>query len=240
MKKCFVIQKKIKTKNIIRNITRNSIGDIINQFKTLKEVKISETISKITIPFATNLPEVLYFRSFYADLLEDIIKYERVVLLGNPGVGKSLFQFFYLYRLATGNIGPNVYGNIPDTVIRQVRANSFSIYDFKTEKTEEFLLGGFPKTKIPDQQKSIYLFEPEVFKIEPYIGGLYIPTISTVSPDQRRYKEFCKNGGVQFFMPLWTLEDLLVVGKDMRENVKFPTELQDLYKDEKIKERFVF
>ena len=64
-----------------------------------------------------------------------------------------------------------------------------------------------------DPKKSLYLYEPGKSIEEPYFEGLKIPTLCSVSPDSRRYKEFQKNGGVKLYMPIWTLPELQAVRK---------------------------
>jgi hypothetical protein len=51
----------------------------------------------------------LFVRDFYPRLLQEIRKKERAVLIGNPGIGKSFFQFYYLARL----VNPEQFGPLP-------------------------------------------------------------------------------------------------------------------------------
>ena len=79
----------------------------------------------------------------------------------------------------------------------------------------------------------IYLVEPGRVLNEP----LQCParTILTCSPDLSQYKVFIKQGAISYYMPVWELEELKVVGTDIR---KHNPELKDLYSDENIKDRF--
>jgi hypothetical protein len=61
---------------------------------------------------------------------------------------------------------------------------------------------------------------------------------ATCSPDLSRYKEFCKNGGIQLYMPLFTMNELLTIGAHMREQSGFPEELKSLYTDQAIRESY--
>jgi len=47
----------------------------------------------------THAPNVLYARNFYPRLLGKIRGFRKAVLIGNPGTGKSVFQFYYLMSL---------------------------------------------------------------------------------------------------------------------------------------------
>jgi hypothetical protein len=60
-----------------------------------------------------------------------------------------------------------------------------------------------------DPEKSYYLFEPLSEKIEPHCVGLRIPTLSTVYPDESRYKGFVRHGAKNLYMPVWNHEELL-------------------------------
>ena len=58
----------------------------------------------------------------------------------------------------------------------------------------------------------LYLFEPgsslENPKFEIFTGKI----IATCSPDDKRYKEFKKKGAKIFYMPVWSLKELQLVG----------------------------
>jgi len=71
-------------------------------------------------------------------------------------------------------------------------------------------------------------------KNEPEFSSL--PTLVTVSPDESRYKEFHKNGGVKLYLPNWTLEELQTVGKHMRDIKSVPEGIS--YSSEAIQERY--
>ena len=45
------------------------------------------------------LPSTLFIRKFYPDLLNNLLMKKYSVLLGNPGVSKSWFQWYILYRM---------------------------------------------------------------------------------------------------------------------------------------------
>ena len=40
----------------------------------------------------------LYIRSFYSDLFDAILEQKHCILIGNPGISKSWFQLYMLYR----------------------------------------------------------------------------------------------------------------------------------------------
>ena len=85
---------------------------------------------------------------------------------------------------------------------------------------------------------SLYFYEPRSALAEPHVSCLRIPTVAFCSPDERRYKEFCKTGGFEVYMPCWELNELLAVGTYIRRNDKsLPDEHKELLSDENIRGR---
>ena len=85
--------------------------------------------------------------------------------------------------------------------------------------------------KFMDPDNSLYLFEPVESLTEPvYYPNRAIRTIATCSPNPVRYKEFCKNGAVKFYMPCWTLEELKSLGSYIYKNDKMINTIEDLTK----------
>jgi len=86
---------------------------------------------------------------------------------------------------------------------------------------------------------SLYLVEPEKSLIEPHYYGLSIPTLETVSPDTRRYKEFTKNYAKKLYIPVWTLPEIKSLGKFIRDNELFSQNMKkEDYDEDKIIERY--
>jgi hypothetical protein len=81
-------------------------------------------------------------------------------------------------------------------------------------------------------------------KIGPYLED--VPTLITVSPDTSRYDEFQKNGGVYFYMPCYTEQELLTIGNYLRGNKdvnppipsRLPEGMDEEYTEESSKNRF--
>jgi hypothetical protein len=93
--------------------------------------------------------------------------------------------------------------------------------------------------KFFNPETSLYLFEPGTQKDkEPYFEELDIATLATVSPDRRRYKEFCKNRGIKMYMPVWTKDDLITAGQYLLKNKDVPNQLEEYYSSDSIAARF--
>ena len=91
--------------------------------------------------------QFIYARKFYPELLKSIREKDWVVLLSNPGTGKSMFQFYYLARL----LNPSVFeeslpcdslgsSEVPEVVIRQVGTNKMQVYFVKAKEVHEVSL----------------------------------------------------------------------------------------------------
>ena len=187
---------------------------------------------------------VLFIRSFYESLFTKIRSLDRSVLIGNPRLGKSVYQFYYLSRI----FNPDVFGPLPpnhlgstkvEFVIRQSGAKDLQIYNVERKEVvsssqvkirELFIFGGF------DPATTLYLFDPEEYKGEPYYSRLECQAFATVSPDLSRYKEFCKNGAQKLYFPCWSLEDLKSAGRYLRDRDLLPK--TDFYSEESIESRF--
>ena len=201
--------------------------------------------NKVGVPLKCLGPQKLFVRQFYPDLLREIRGEERNVLIGNPGIGKSFFQYYYLARILNpslfGPLPPDCYGSTtpPKIVIRQEGTAAMTIFDIANRQAE--VVNGCPGTLLDcfDPETSLYLMEPGVSVEEPHFGGfLRIPTLATVSPNPARYKEFCKNGGIAMYMPVFTLRELLAIGKYLLENEHVPELMQPEYSSEQITKRF--
>ena len=92
-----------------------------------------------------------------------------------------------------------------------------------------------------DQATTLYFFEPgKTTNIEPFANENMLSSISTfatMGPDRRRYNQFVKVANV-VYMPVFTMEELLAIGRDMKARPDFPRALENLYSDKEIRGRF--
>jgi hypothetical protein len=92
-----------------------------------------------------------------------------------------------------------------------------------------------------DPETAVYFFEPgKTSNKEPFANDniLEISTLETVSPDMSRYKEFRKIAS-RAYMPVFTKDELLAIGRDMRSRPDFSKmELDEIYTDQGISDRF--
>jgi len=193
----------------------------------------------------TIAPNVLFVRSFYEDLLRVIRLYPALVLVGNPGISKSFFQYYYMWRMLNtdefGALPPDYWGNTepPEVVVRQIGKLKSIVYDVKRlEALEVFHVHTPAVVDAFNSVNNLYLFEPGASSEQPYFEGLKIPTVATVPPNPVRYKEFVKNRAQMTYMPAYEEEELLGIGDFLRENDLVPSGMEEEYSEEKIKDRY--
>gem|GEM_PF-5204806 len=193
--------------------------------------------------------DTIYERDFYPQLVRDMRTLDlRVLLLGNSGVGKSMFQFYLLARYMNpalfddmGSVLPAeqiLFGSAapPKVVIRQLPGEFHVLF---LEEGVAHHVSSQDVLKCFDPATTLYFYEPgRTHGVEP-VGDIHeLPTLATTSPDESRYKEFCKEA-TTMYSPVYTMEELLAIGRDMRQPARgFRSNLGNLYSDDNISQRF--
>ena len=194
----------------------------------------------------------LYVRSFYGDLLRECLKHDTSILLGNPGVSKSVLQMVILAGLLAP---PNTVFPKDSAlhVVRECLQGINVVIRQRAKAADIFFLDERKHLYIPhidssifshfDPTRTLYLFEPaDTTNVSPF-GKVANPkigkTLATLSPRESRYKEFAKqNHAITYYMPLYTEDQLVAIGLDMSRQADFPEELRELYTEDAIRERF--
>jgi hypothetical protein len=205
----------------MKNLTNKSIT------KLHHEISVVDLGMKLNINRVSS--DLLFVRDFYPSLLEDIRKNDRAILLGDPGISKSFFHYYYLARVMNpslfGSLPIDCFGstNPPDIIVRQICGEEIQVYDTANETVYKLPDANdiFLSLKKHDMyHRSLYLIEPGLrIKIGPYLTD--IPTLITVcSSDISCYHQFQKHGGVYFYMPCYTEQELLTLGHYLRGGKK--------------------
>jgi hypothetical protein len=173
------------------------------------------------------------------------------VLLGNPGIGKSWFQFIYLLFL----VRPDVYSGLsglsmlppndqqshvsPRIVMRVIAEDKAHVFFLEGTKIivhrieKNYVLRAY---NLLNSENTLMMIEPGRTRTPiPYEGLDRMQILATVSPDTTRYKEFCKNGGTMCFKPCPSACALLAMGAVMRPCVT--DALQSFYASSSIMDR---
>lgn len=145
-------------------------------------------------------------------------KDKRIVLTGNVGIGKSWFQVYFLQRLLRNRNSedPNLLLSV--RFILRHRKEEFVLIDLETCDAWELKAssGGSANEAAKDFLKNIrgvfYLFEPLQDQSIVPIFQPGTPSLLTVSPNPDRLKGYKKEARPgSFFVPIWTLAELLFV-----------------------------
>ena len=125
-----------------------------------------------------------------------------VLLTGSPGIGKSWFLMYTMYRLAAEP-------SVPTIILHS--AKRAAAHWFRPDGTVATNSNphGEDLARISDE-KSWYLFDANENEIECFPIEAF--TLVASSPNRRHYKGFKKQmGTVKLCMPPWTLDELLAV-----------------------------
>jgi ABC-type cobalamin/Fe3+-siderophores transport system ATPase subunit len=128
------------------------------------------------------------------------LKRQRFALTGTPGVGKSAFLFYMLWRLARTQEN--------EMIILHRACDAKQIFVFTKGDC-------YSTTGLHTIQHMLY--EPTTWyltdTLSPPPGQYLATTILVASPDRRHYSEFLKHTlGVHLhYLPVWTLDELLIL-----------------------------
>jgi hypothetical protein len=143
------------------------------------------------------------YRGIYkriAELYDDYTKGQqrylkgKVIVTGNPGIGKSYFLFYLLLEFC-------LKGKI---VVLQLGKQGL-ICLFQPGKAPQVVSGNKPNFPELSSKETIFLYDPEP-GVEPKFVHAF--TIISSSPNKKNFKEFRKEPSEKLYMPTWTWDEL--------------------------------
>ena len=196
------------------------------------------------------LPDTLFIRQDDFGVLQRVREFRKTYVYGNPGIGKSWFQFQFLlfmmrpdlYCAMTGKsqLPLDSYGNAqpPKTIIRLVRPNQYYLFFLGEQRPQvHFInydgLSGLYMLHYFNSETTVAMWEPDEGD-DRIRKNLPLPLFATVSPDEQRYKEFEKDGAMRVYMPCPLTAELLTIAAVYRERGVNP---DGLYSDELVLQR---
>ena len=141
---------------------------------------------------------VLFVRHCYSDLWDklDLLykesqgsgQVDRVLLLGTPGIGKTVSMNYFLHRAL----------NVGYKVLFETREERFYFHDGVVESE---LLEGRVLSNVHGDPAVFFLVDHQQDQPPPFVKSF---TVAAMSPNQRNFKEFVKNRCKVYFVPLPT------------------------------------
>ena len=166
------------------------------------------------LPLVTDLIEednsMIYIREPYKDLFNIIWnnvnpvkpnpRLHRIAITGTPGIGKSMFLFYILWRLANMKT--------KRTVILRRQMDEGDIYVFQNEGCWMTMSRKDMRLLLKDKT-TWYLTDA----LEPQPGKVEAVTILVTSPAQKYYSAFVEysHAAPLYYLPFWSLEELQLV-----------------------------
>lgn len=195
-----------------------------------------------TLPDVSIRPDTLYVRSCFPSMLEFSRKYLYSIILSNPGNGMSMFVLYYLARIVNPSAFPDnpillnfFYDNSsPLAIILQVDRSDMTVL-FPNERIAHKVPCNAETLKCFSLKGTMYLYTHKDNDIGPFDSNL-LPMLATKSPMR---EEPIKNGLWRVHLPLCTLEELTIIGRDIRAKPNtLPDDVKNVYDDLSIESRY--
>ena len=207
--------------NSTENPLRVQVSDLSKPASDAELTKFWNSLREISaegdflhFPLVTSLIEednkTIYIRKAYKDLFNIIWnnvypvkpnpRRHRMAFTGTPGVGKSMFLFYVMWRLA--------HEETTKTVILHRQMNRKHIYGFQNDRC----------WVVPSSTDiGVFLNDPNNWyladTLEPPPDAVNAVTILVASPARRHYETFSRylNAAPLRYFPVWSLEELKLV-----------------------------
>ncbi|GAM25927.1 hypothetical protein SAMD00019534_091020 [Acytostelium subglobosum LB1] len=145
----------------------------------------------------------LLIRKSYTELYDIIVKTERpsqiTVLKGNPGIGKSMFLFFYLWKKRCS-------GSCPKNIVFDCFSRDAIHFTFDHMNKPVAYVGNRTKFEhIVRQEDTIYLVDGQT----PMAANSFV--LLATYPRRNNYEQYAKErANNTFIIPVWTLDEITV------------------------------
>ncbi|KAF0727977.1 hypothetical protein Ae201684P_009436 [Aphanomyces euteiches] len=217
----------VAVSDLIPSSKKQRLSVSTDQFKAFKNATFVEqciiSTDGMTLPYPNEKLQKIFVRKCYADIFALFVKriqdgVEVFGISGTPGIGKSLFFVYLLYRLVHGESSFK-----PKRIIYQT-ALDFSIFDL-----EVCSVCGVERADIRNLVQ-----DPGTLYIIDGKDSVPVPSLCVVlfiaSPRSVQYQEFVKQKKAQeWFLPVWTLNELYECRQECYPHFNITT-LDDRYR----------
>ena len=184
---------------------------IVSQASSVQEQLIVRQLPQQFQVRYSQIPEIIYVRECYRKLYEivadlmsgELMEWGATLFTGVPGIGKSLFLVYFIYRFLHDD-------RFPDKRFALELVHNNYICFSPTPKCGVF------KCTEQDRSSNCLLLCDVIENVEPLYRGKW--TFIFSSPAPGRYKEIMKNGpNYTYTMPTWSEQELMFVNSNIAE-----------------------
>jgi hypothetical protein len=168
---------------------------------------IIEVPNRELLPYPQEkIQKKLYVRKCYQDVLDLLMEQigageESFTISGTPGIGKSLFFVYILYRLIKG-FSTETMSFKPNRILYQM-GSTFECFDLHNQVVTK--TSKFDAEEFVWEQDTFYVIDGQ--NSEQLVPSCIVLFIS--SPSSEYYKEYIKQRkAVEWYFPVWTFDEL--------------------------------
>jgi DNA replication protein DnaC len=189
---------------------RIEIRDLTTQLKSFANAQLVERCiqspDQAFLPYPQDNIQKLYVRQCYQDVFHLLVQRINLnktsfAISGTPGIGKSLFFVYILYRLMN-DFHTKTLSFKPNRVIYQI-GPTYKCFDLQQQIVT--IIRSFDALELVRQEDTFYVIDGQTSV--PLASSCVVLFIS--SPHSEWYKEFVKQKmATKWFFPVWTLAEL--------------------------------
>jgi hypothetical protein len=190
-----------------RKRQRIEITDLTTQLQSFANAQLVDEClqspNDVFLPYPQTKIKKIYVRKCYRDVFDLLlknIKMESFAISGTPGIGKSLFFVYILYRLMK-DFEEKTLSLRPNRIVYQ-NATEYTCFNLENQTAVE--LEHLEAKALVRQQDTLYIIDGQTTPMSSSCIALFIS-----SPRSKQYKEFVKQKmAKEWYFPVWTLEEL--------------------------------
>ena len=183
------------------------IYDLTTQLQSFANAQLVDEClqspNDVFLPYPQNEIKKIYVRKCYEDVFELLLKninMKSFAISGTPGIGKSVFFVYILYRLMK-DFSEKTLSLKPNRIVYQMGSTyeCFELQHLIVTRISKFEAEGLVR-----EQGTFYIVDGQSTPMPSSCITLFIS-----SPRSQQYKEFVKQKmAKEWYFPVWTLEEL--------------------------------
>ena len=190
-----------------RKKQRFEITDLTTQLQSFANAQLVDEClqspNDVFLPYPQNKLKKIYVRKCYEDVFKLLLNYiemESFAISGTPGIGKSLFFVYILYRLMK-DFSIKALSLKPNRIVYHMGSGKTC---FNLENQTAVEVEHLEAKKLVRQQDTLYIIDGQTTPMSSSCITLFIS-----SPRSQQYKEFVKQKmAKEWYFPVWNTEEL--------------------------------